>query len=249
MSVGLALQPKFPSEKHREMLKGFAASGKNEKANALDLTALNYEQRQQWHAYDYGWRRRYLNDYGNSSPIDRQGLYFVDRLAQQAHVFWNRQDIREKCAATYENCQDRWMKRGVVCFQECKYFPSYREMSIEEVDDLRRKNGLDTRVRLQRKYEIAAAYRMRHAQGRTLPAGLPENHPDVLDAVRELRASHARQDRERAAAADLSDQEYAALCMRQVRENVELFAARNRIDRDERRRVQEALGLKASEAT
>lgn len=38
----------------------------------------------QWHAYDYGWRRVYLKDRNERSPIDEDGAWYDPALATAA---------------------------------------------------------------------------------------------------------------------------------------------------------------------
>lgn len=110
------------------------------------------------------------------------------------------------------------------------------------------------RVETERE-EIAAAYRMRMAEGRPFPPGLASDHPDVVAAVEERRDRHRVQDEERAnhpgrpANARQEDKEaYVALCMRQMRQNLAgVFVTRSGKRVDPLRAVQEAFGLKARE--
>lgn len=41
-------------------------------------------EKSEWHAYDYGWRRAYLSDRSERSPIDISGQWFDSVLADAA---------------------------------------------------------------------------------------------------------------------------------------------------------------------
>jgi hypothetical protein len=77
--------PSFPSVEHKRMLKDLAATNRG-----LDISILTDECRRQWHAYDYGWRRVYLQTRDDISPIDHGRVWFDDNLAAEAEIFWCR---------------------------------------------------------------------------------------------------------------------------------------------------------------
>lgn len=43
-----------------------------------------------WYAYDYGWRRVALNDFGTASPMDSTGEWLAADLALAAERYWRR---------------------------------------------------------------------------------------------------------------------------------------------------------------
>jgi len=96
-------------------------------------------------------------------------------------------------------------------------------------------------------YKVAEAYRWAHDQGQTMPPGLDKNGNEVQDLLGrygEWRKTSifADQDREREAARKKIKSEFDAdgnrtpeaqayvdLCMQQVRTNLQIFAARNKL--------------------
>ena len=78
--------PVFPSRAHRNYLsEKLKAAGYNT-ANAFP----DELQRWQHHAYDYGWRRVYMNNREPTSEIDPLGTFFVEDLATRAEQMFRR---------------------------------------------------------------------------------------------------------------------------------------------------------------
>jgi hypothetical protein len=66
----------FPSPEHYEQLKT--------QVTDIGLAALHDEDRRQWHAYDYAWRRVRLNRPEPSAPIDPEGRWYHAQLVNLA---------------------------------------------------------------------------------------------------------------------------------------------------------------------
>jgi hypothetical protein len=68
--------PGFPSPAHRLAL--------SQKLRQTGYSTLLEGELWHYHAYDYGWRREYLNNHERTSPIDPDGRWFEPRGARQA---------------------------------------------------------------------------------------------------------------------------------------------------------------------
>jgi hypothetical protein len=66
----------FPSPEHREQLA--------RQVTDIGLGALHDEDRRQWHAYDYAWRRVRLSRPEPASPIDPEGRWYHAQMVNLA---------------------------------------------------------------------------------------------------------------------------------------------------------------------
>lgn len=82
----------FPSLEHYQLIR--------KKLRDSGYAAFTRDDVWYYHAYDYGWRRVFLNQRNEVSPIDEDGQWFnglmVDRTEQ---VFQNRKDAGRKAIA------------------------------------------------------------------------------------------------------------------------------------------------------
>src|SRR5271170_3944129 len=76
----------FPSEDHRAALVG--------------RKDLSDGEREQYHAYDYGWRRVMLSNFARTSPIDPEGAWFRPQPVEQAEAMYRQKFARRKTKAT-----------------------------------------------------------------------------------------------------------------------------------------------------
>lgn len=74
----------FPSEAHYKLLADLGFAGRVGDA------------RWHWHAYDYGWRRVFLANRNEFSPIDPEGVWFIATLADSAEEYYRRTNWRPK---------------------------------------------------------------------------------------------------------------------------------------------------------
>lgn len=70
----------FPSLRDQTVLR--------QRLHDLGYSNLATEDKWHHHAYDYAFRRRVLNDWQESSPIDIQGLWFNLGLAESATEYY-----------------------------------------------------------------------------------------------------------------------------------------------------------------
>jgi hypothetical protein len=79
------MPPKFPDLQHRLALKKVAQTKRG-----FDFDLLTEIQRKEWHAYDYGERRIYLQTRDDQIPTDPDKVWFDAELAAQAEIFWSK---------------------------------------------------------------------------------------------------------------------------------------------------------------
>lgn len=60
------------------------------RAASGSLDNFTDEDRWQWHAYEYGWRRVFRDDQAKRSPIDRGGDWFDEGLVLQAAAYFRK---------------------------------------------------------------------------------------------------------------------------------------------------------------
>jgi hypothetical protein len=70
----------FPSENHRQSLLGRVEAG--------GFAALDNQERLEFHAYRYGWRRRHLRDFAQKYQVDPKGDWFDGVLVGRAFEFY-----------------------------------------------------------------------------------------------------------------------------------------------------------------
>ncbi len=70
----------FPSESHRQSLLGRVEAG--------GLAALNGQDKLEFHAYRYGWRRARLHDFAMKYQCDSRGDWFDGVLVPRAFEFY-----------------------------------------------------------------------------------------------------------------------------------------------------------------
>ena len=118
--------PNFPSHAH---LTGLRRGLKEGRFNSWTTEELYY-----WHAYDYGWRRFRLGDARTKSPIDQEGKWFDQLLADQAFDFY-RGDVKPRglrIEAQWEidarNQREAWAKE-----HGCDSFRHAMEIGLQAV--------------------------------------------------------------------------------------------------------------------
>ena len=72
--------PKYPSQDHYQALRRQLRSD--------GYGSFSTAQLWHWHGYDYGWRRAYLHENQDTSPIDTGGQWFDPELATAAENFF-----------------------------------------------------------------------------------------------------------------------------------------------------------------
>jgi hypothetical protein len=70
----------FPSESHRQSLLGRVAAG--------GFAALNGQDKLEFHAYRYAWRRVRLGDFAQKYAVDQKGEWFAGILIGKAVEFY-----------------------------------------------------------------------------------------------------------------------------------------------------------------
>lgn len=108
----------FPNLLHRNRLL--------QRCKDEQYTLLTDEERWHYHAYDYGWRRIYLNSRNDRSPIDKKGAWFNSALADDAEKMFRSvtgkdkprppENARVREAAEY---RERWARaQGCDSFRQ-----------------------------------------------------------------------------------------------------------------------------------